>query len=86
MFIEADCKQSTPWLPALDRGIACIVDTTNFHPELGAVVMEEKIKDDVERHGLRELDAHDALLAVALAAGRLVEVAPVARVHHRRNT
>src|SRR5262249_26874403 len=33
----------------LDRGIACIVDTTNFHPELGAVVMEEKIKDDVEK-------------------------------------
>lgn len=33
----------------LDRGIVCIVDTTNFHPELGAVVMEEKIKDDVEK-------------------------------------
>jgi hypothetical protein len=33
----------------LERGIACIVDTTNFHPELGAVVMEEKIKDDVEK-------------------------------------
>jgi MoxR-like ATPase len=33
----------------LDRGIACIVDTTNFHPELGAVVAEEKIKDDVEK-------------------------------------
>src|SRR6185312_6008347 len=32
-----------------ERGIACIVDTTNFHPELGAVVMEEKIKDDVEK-------------------------------------
>jgi hypothetical protein len=31
------------------RGIACIVDTTNFHPELGAVVLEEKIKDDVEK-------------------------------------
>jgi hypothetical protein len=25
------------------------VDTTNFHPELGAIVMEEKIKDDVEK-------------------------------------
>jgi AAA domain (Cdc48 subfamily) len=33
----------------LERGIVCIVDTTNFHPELGAVVMEEKIKDDVEK-------------------------------------
>src|ERR1043165_6893095 len=33
----------------LDRAIACIVDTTNFHPELGAVVMEEKIKEDVEK-------------------------------------
>jgi hypothetical protein len=33
----------------LERGIACIVDTTNFHPELGAVVMEEKIKEDVEK-------------------------------------
>jgi MoxR-like ATPase len=33
----------------IGRGIACIVDTTNFHPELGAVVMEEKIKDDVEK-------------------------------------
>ena len=33
----------------LDRGIVCIVDTTNFHPELGAVVMEEKIKEDVEK-------------------------------------
>ncbi len=33
----------------IDRGIVCIVDTTNFHPELGAVVMEEKIKDDVEK-------------------------------------
>jgi MoxR-like ATPase len=33
----------------LDRGIACVVDTTNFHPELGAVVAEEKIKDDVEK-------------------------------------
>jgi MoxR-like ATPase len=33
----------------LDRGIVCIVDTTNYHPELGAVVMEEKIKDDVEK-------------------------------------
>jgi MoxR-like ATPase len=33
----------------LDRGIVCIVDTTNFHPELGAVVAEEKIKDDVEK-------------------------------------
>jgi MoxR-like ATPase len=32
-----------------DRGIVCVVDTTNFHPELGAVVMEEKIKDDVEK-------------------------------------
>lgn len=31
------------------RGIVCIVDTTNFHPELGAVVLEEKIKDDVEK-------------------------------------
>jgi MoxR-like ATPase len=31
------------------RGIVCIVDTTNYHPELGAVVMEEKIKDDVEK-------------------------------------
>ncbi len=31
------------------RGIVCIVDTTNFHPELGAVVMEEKVKDDVEK-------------------------------------
>ncbi|MFO0968143.1 MAG: hypothetical protein U0793_21515 [Gemmataceae bacterium] len=31
------------------RGIACIVDTTNFHPELGATIMEEKIKDDVEK-------------------------------------
>jgi MoxR-like ATPase len=35
----------------LERGIVCIVDTTNFHPELGAVVMEEKIKDDVEQTG-----------------------------------
>ena len=25
------------------------MDTTNFHPELGAVVMEEKIKEDVEK-------------------------------------
>src|SRR4030095_9891527 len=33
----------------LKRGIVCIVDTTNFHPELGAVVAEEKIKDDVEK-------------------------------------
>jgi MoxR-like ATPase len=33
----------------IGRGIVCIVDTTNFHPELGAVVMEEKIKDDVEK-------------------------------------
>jgi hypothetical protein len=33
----------------VERGIACIVDTTNFHPELGAVVMEEKIKEDVEK-------------------------------------
>jgi hypothetical protein len=33
----------------LERGIVCIVDTTNFHPELGAIVMEEKIKDDVEK-------------------------------------
>jgi AAA domain (Cdc48 subfamily) len=33
----------------IERGIVCIVDTTNFHPELGAVVMEEKIKDDVEK-------------------------------------
>jgi hypothetical protein len=33
----------------VSRGIVCIVDTTNFHPELGAVVMEEKIKDDVEK-------------------------------------
>jgi hypothetical protein len=33
----------------LERGIVCIVDTTNFHPELGAVVAEEKIKDDVEK-------------------------------------
>jgi len=33
----------------ISRGIVCIVDTTNFHPELGAVVMEEKIKDDVEK-------------------------------------
>ncbi|HTU20888.1 MAG TPA: AAA family ATPase [Gemmataceae bacterium] len=33
----------------INRGIVCIVDTTNFHPELGAVVMEEKIKDDVEK-------------------------------------
>lgn len=33
----------------LDRGIVCIVDTTNFHPELGAVVAEEKIKEDVEK-------------------------------------
>ncbi len=33
----------------LERGIVCIVDTTNFHPELGAVVMEEKIKEDVEK-------------------------------------
>src|SRR5262249_49732339 len=32
----------------LERGIVCIVDTTNFHPELGAGVMEEKIKEDVE--------------------------------------
>lgn len=32
-----------------ERGIVCIVDTTNFHPELGAVVLEEKIKDDVEK-------------------------------------
>jgi MoxR-like ATPase len=31
------------------RGIACIVDTTNFHPELGIVVAEEKMKDDVEK-------------------------------------
>src|SRR5207249_4777146 len=28
----------------LERGIVCIVDTTNFHPELGAVVADEKIK------------------------------------------
>ncbi|MBI1918667.1 MAG: hypothetical protein HYS12_28570 [Planctomycetes bacterium] len=33
----------------LERGIVCIVDTTNFHPELGAAVMEEKIKEDVEK-------------------------------------
>jgi MoxR-like ATPase len=33
----------------LERGIVCIVDTTNYHPELGAVVMEEKIKEDVEK-------------------------------------
>jgi hypothetical protein len=33
----------------LDRGIVCIVDTTSFHPELGAVVAEEKIKEDVEK-------------------------------------
>ncbi len=33
----------------LDRGIVCVVDTTNFHPELGSVIMEEKIKDDVEK-------------------------------------
>jgi MoxR-like ATPase len=33
----------------LDRGIVCVVDTTNFHPELGAVVAEEKIKEDVEK-------------------------------------
>jgi hypothetical protein len=33
----------------IGRGIVCIVDTTNFHPELGAVVMEQKIKDDVEK-------------------------------------
>jgi MoxR-like ATPase len=33
----------------LDRGIVCIVDTTNFHPELGAVIADEKIKDDVEK-------------------------------------
>ncbi len=33
----------------ITRGIVCIVDTTNFHPELGAVVMEEKIKEDVEK-------------------------------------
>jgi hypothetical protein len=33
----------------IERGIVCIVDTTSFHPELGAVVMEEKIKDDVEK-------------------------------------
>jgi hypothetical protein len=33
----------------ISRGIVCIVDTTNFHPELGAVVMEEKIKEDVEK-------------------------------------
>ena len=25
----------------LERGIVCIVDTTNFHPELGAVVAED---------------------------------------------
>jgi hypothetical protein len=33
----------------LDRGIVCIVDTTSFHPELGAVVAQEKIKEDVEK-------------------------------------
>ncbi|HKB36042.1 MAG TPA: hypothetical protein VKD72_06280, partial [Gemmataceae bacterium] len=33
----------------LDRGIVCIVDTTNFHPELGAVIAEEKVKEDVEK-------------------------------------
>src|SRR5205085_6243913 len=33
----------------LDRGIVCVVDTTSFHPELGAVVAEEKIKEDVEK-------------------------------------
>jgi MoxR-like ATPase len=33
----------------LERGIVCVVDTTNFHPELGAVIAEEKIKDDVEK-------------------------------------
>jgi hypothetical protein len=33
----------------LERGIVCIVDTTNFHPELGAVIAEEKIKEDVEK-------------------------------------
>lgn len=32
----------------IERGIACIVDTTNFHPELGTVIEEERIKDDVE--------------------------------------
>jgi hypothetical protein len=33
----------------INRGIVCIVDTTNFHPELGAVIAEEKIKEDVEK-------------------------------------
>lgn len=33
----------------LGRGIVCVVDTTSFHPELGAVVAEEKIKEDVEK-------------------------------------
>jgi MoxR-like ATPase len=33
----------------LDRGIVCIVDTTSFHPELGAVVADEKMKEDVEK-------------------------------------
>jgi hypothetical protein len=33
----------------IERGIVCVVDTTNFHPELGAVVAEEKIKEDVEK-------------------------------------
>jgi MoxR-like ATPase len=33
----------------LERGIVCVVDTTNFHPELGAVIAEEKIKEDVEK-------------------------------------
>jgi MoxR-like ATPase len=32
-----------------ERGIVCIVDTTSFHPELGAVVAQEKIKEDVEK-------------------------------------
>src|SRR5262249_44786355 len=33
----------------LDRGMVCIVETPTFHPGLGAVVMEEKIKEDVEK-------------------------------------
>ncbi len=31
----------------MERGIVCIVDTTNFHPELGTISQEEKSKDDI---------------------------------------
>ncbi|MGE3808142.1 MAG: AAA family ATPase, partial [Gemmataceae bacterium] len=33
----------------LERDIVCIVDLTNFHPELATVIHDEKIKDDVEK-------------------------------------